>query len=346
MNETTRKPIKKGKEQNMTLVQKIGIGALAGALVGFATVGVQAQEANYPNHPVMMIVPFSPGGASDFVARIIQPGLSQLLGQQIVVDNRPGAAGIIGTEVAARATADGYTTFLGNIGTISINPGIYSNMRIKPDQDLIPVSVCAETPSILIARPTFPGNTVKEMIDYVKANPGKVTFASPGSSTLNRLEMEVFRKENGMDMVHVPYKGGAGPAVTDILGGHVDVMFTTMSSALAFAKEKKIKPLAVTTKERMPELPDVPSLYELGWKDAVTTSWQGVLVPKGTPRPIVDKLHAAIVKVLADPDVVARMRKGGAVAVSSKTPEEFKAYIGVETAKWTKVINESGARPD
>ena len=333
----------------MTLVQRlqiIGIGALASALGLLAGAGAQAQEANYPTRPIMMVVPFAPGGASDFVARIIQPGLSQILGQQIVVDNRPGAAGIIGTEVAARAAPDGYTTFLGNIGTISINPGIYSNMRIKPDKDLAPVSVGAETPSILIARPNFPANNVKEMIDYVKANPGKVTFASPGSSTLNRLEMEVFRREAGMDMVHVPYKGGAGPAVTDILGGHVDVMFTTMSSALVFAQEKKLKAFAVTTKERMPELPDVPSLYELGWKNSVTTSWQGVLVPTGTPRPVVDKLHAAIVKVLADPDVVARMRKGGAVAVSSKTPEEFKAYIDVETAKWTKVIEESGARPD
>ena len=333
----------------MTLVkrlQKIGIGALAGALAVLAGGGAQAQDAKYPNHPVMMIVPFAPGGASDFVARIIQPGLSQLLGQQIVVDNRPGAAGIIGTEVAARAAPDGYTTFLGNIGTISINPGIYSNMRIKPDKDLAPVSVAAETPSILIARPTFPANNVKEMIDYVKANPGKVTFASPGSSTLNRLEMEVFRKEAGMDMVHVPYKGGAGPAVTDVLGGHVDVMFTTMSSALVFAQEKKVKAFAVTTKARMPELPDVPSLYELGWTNMVTTSWQGVLVPTGTPRPIVDKLHDAVVKVLSDPDIVARMRKGGAVAVSSKTPEEFKSYIDVETAKWTKVIEESGARPD
>ena len=333
----------------MTLVQRLqktGIGALASALVVLAGVGAQAQEANYPTHPIMMIVPFAPGGASDFVARIIQPGLSQILGQQIVVDNRPGAAGIIGTEVAARAAPDGYTAFLGNIGTISINPGIYSNMRIKPDKDLIPVSLCAETPSILITRTNLPANTVKELIDYVKANQGKVTFASPGSSTLNRLEMEVFRKDAGLDMVHVPYKGGAGPAVTDVLGGHVDVMFTTISSAMEFVKDKKVKALAVTTKERMPELPDIPSMYELGWKDSVTTSWQGVLVPAGTPRPIVEKLHAAIVKVLADPDVQARMRKGGVIAVGSKSPEDFQAYMDPETAKWTKVIEESGARPD
>ena len=261
-----------------------------------------AQDAgNYPTRPVIMIVPFAPGGASDFVARSIQAGVSEILGQQIVVDNRPGAAGIIGTEVAARAAPDGYTVFLGNIGTLSINPSVYSNMRIKPDQDLAPVTMCADTPSILITRQNFPADSLGELIAYVKANQGKVTFATPGSSTLNRLEMEVFRKDAGLDMVHVPYKGGAGPAVQDILGGHVDIMFTTIASAMALVKDNKVKALAVTTRERMTELPEVPTMHELGWKNLVTSSWQGVLVPSGTPRAIVEKLHAAIVKVLAEP---------------------------------------------
>src|ERR1700692_594601 len=293
-----------------------------------------------------MIVPFAPGGASDFVARIIQPGVSQILGQQIVVDNRLGAAGIVGTEVAARAVPDGYTAFLGNVGTISINPAVYSSMRIRPDKDLAPVSICADTPSILITRPDFPANSVGELVAYGKANPGKLTFASPGSSTLNRLEMEVFKKDAGLDMVHVPYKGGAAPAVTDVLAGHVDLMFTTISSAIEFVKEKKVKALAVTTRERMVDLPDIPTMYELGWKNLVTSSWQGVLVPSGTPRPIVDKLHAAIVKVLAEPEVQARMRKGGVIAVGSKSPEDFKTYVDVETAKWTKVIEENGLHSD
>ena len=330
--------------------QRIGIGitaALGGALLLVFGAGGSAQDtSNYPNRPVMMIVPFAPGGASDFVARIIQHGVGQILGQQIVVDNRPGAAGIIGTEVAARATPDGYTAFLGNIGTLSINPGVYSHMRIKPDKDLTPVTICADTPSILITRLDFPANTVSELIAYVKANQGKVVFASPGSSTLNRLEMEVFKKDAGLDLVHVPYKGGAGPAVTDVLGGHVDLMFTTISSAMQFVKEKQVKALAVTTRERMADLPDIPTMYELGWKNLVTSSWQGVLVPSGTPRPIVDKLHAAIVKVLAEPEVQARMRKGGVIAVGSKSPEDFKSYMDVETAKWTKVIEESGLHPD
>ena len=322
-----------------------GLAALLGSallLLGAAA----AAEDDYPNRPVTMIVPFAPGGASDFVARIIQPGVSQILGQQIVVDNRAGAAGIIGTNIAARAAPDGYTAFLGNIGTISINPGVNANMRVKPDRDFIPVSICADTPSILIARPDFPANTVGELIAYVKANQGKVTFASPGSSTLNRLEMELFKKDAGLDMVHVPYKGGAGPAVTDVLAGHVDIMFTTLSSAMEFVKTRTVKALAVTTKERMAELPDMPTMYELGWKNLVTSSWQGVLVPSGTPRPRVERMHAAIVKVLADPEIQARMRRSGAIAVSSKSPEEFKTFMDIETAKWTKVIEDSGVRAD
>ena len=256
----------------MALRERMATGsgfALGGALFFLLGAAASAQDAgNYPNRPVMMIVPFAPGGASDFVARIIQHGVSDILGQQIVVDNRPGAAGMIGTESAARSAPDGYTTFLGNIGTISINPGVYaSNMRIKPDKDLAPVTICADTPSILITRLDFPVNTVSELIAYVKANQGKVGFATPGSSTLNRLEMEIFKKDAGLDMVHVPYKGGAGPAVQDIVGGHVDLMFTTLSSAMGFVKDNKVKALAVTTRERMTDLPDIPTMYELGWKN-------------------------------------------------------------------------------
>jgi tripartite-type tricarboxylate transporter receptor subunit TctC len=321
--------------------------ALGSILVLLIATGAFAQDAgNYPTKPITMIVPFAPGGASDFVARLIQPGVGQILGEQIVIENRPSAAGIVGTEVAAHAAPDGYTIFLGNIGTLSINPGVYTSLRVKPDKDLAPVTICADMPSILIARPDFPANTVSELVAYVKANQGKIAFATPGSSTLNRLEMEVFRRGAELDMVHVPYKGGAGPAVRDILGGHVDLMFTTIASAMELVKAGSVKAFAVTTRERMTDLPGIPTMYELGWTGLVTSSWQGVLVPSGTPRPIVDKLHAAIVKVLADPQIQARMRNSGAFAVSSKSPEDFKAYMDVESAKWTKVIEESGVRAD
>jgi tripartite-type tricarboxylate transporter receptor subunit TctC len=325
-----------------------GISAALGSAL-FLLLGAAAcaeDSANYPTKPVTMIVPFAPGGASDFVARMLQPGMSQILGQQIVVDNRIGAAGIVGTEVASRAAPDGYTAFLGNVGTISINPAVYHDMHVKPDKDFTPVSICADTPSILITRPDFPANTVSELVAYVKANQGKVTFASPGSSTLNRLEMEVFKKDAGLDMVHVPYKGGAAPAVTDVLGGHVDMMFTTMSSAMELVRDKKVKALAVTTKERIVNLPEIPTMYELGWKNLVTSSWQGVLMPTGTPRPVIERLRAAIAKVLAEPEIQARMLRSGAIAVTSKSPEEFKTYLDAETAKWTKVIEENDLHAD
>ncbi|MGA2997705.1 Bug family tripartite tricarboxylate transporter substrate binding protein [Bradyrhizobium sp.] len=328
------------------VVTKIA-AALGSALFLLLSAAACAEDAgDYPNKPIIMIVPFAPGGASDFVARILQAGVSRILGQQIVIDNRTGAGGVVGTELAARSAPDGYTAFLGNVGTISINPAVYHDMHVKPDQELAPVSICADTPSILITRPDLPASTVAELVNYVKANQGKITFASPGSSTLNRLEMEVFKKDAGLDMIHVPYKGGAAPAVTDVLGGHVDLMFTTMSSAMELVRDKKVKALAVTTRERVANLPGVPTMYELGWKNLVTSSWQGVLVPTGTPRPIVEKLRMAIAKVLADPEIQARMLSSGAIAVSSKSPEDFKAYMDGETAKWTKVTEESGVRAD
>jgi tripartite-type tricarboxylate transporter receptor subunit TctC len=321
--------------------------ALGSALFFLLGAAASAEDAgSYPNRSIMMIVPFAPGGASDFVARNIQPGVSQILGQQMVIDNRTGAGGIVGTEAAARAAPDGYTAFLGNIGTISINPAVFPNIHVKPDKELVPVSICADTPSILITRPDFPANSVGELVSYVKANQGKVTFASPGSSTLNRLEMEVFKKDAGLEMVHVPYKGGAAPAVTDVLAGHVDLMFTTISSAMELVRQKKVKALAVTTRERMADLPDLPTMYELGWKNLVTSSWQGVLVPAGTPRPIVEKLRAAIAKVIADPEIQARMRSNGVIAVASQSPEDFRAYMDAETAKWTRVIEENGLHAD
>jgi len=321
--------------------------ALGGALFLLLGSAAFAEDAsNYPIRPITMIVPFAPGGASDFVARNIQPGVSQILGQQMVIDNRVGASGVVGTEAAARAAPDGYTAFLANVGTISINPAVFSNMHVKPDKELAPVSICADTPSILITRADFPANSVGELVAYVKANQGKVTFASPGSSTLNRLEMEVFKKDAGLQMVHVPYKGGAAPAVTDVLAGHVDVMFTTISSAMELVRQRKVKALAVTTKERMADLPELPTMYELGWKNLVTSSWQGVLVPTGTPRPIVEKLRNAIASILAEPEIQQRMRASGVIAVSSKSPEEFQAYMDAETAKWTKVIQDNGLHPD
>lgn len=323
-------------------------GILVGALTVYGAGASRAAEdpAKWPTQPIRMVVPFAPGGASDFAARLLQPGLSQALGQEIVVENRAGAAGNVGMDVAARAAPDGYTVFLGNVGTISINVHMFSDLTVNPAKDFIPVSIVADTPGILIANPSFPPNNAKEMVEYVKKNPGKVNFASPGSGSLNRLEMETFARNAGLEMTHVPYKGGAGPAVADVMGGHVEVMFSTISSAINHVRGGRLKALGVTSKERIPSVPDVPTLTEQGFPANQSSSWQGILVPAGTPRPIVEKLHAAIVKAVANPDVQKRMSEAGSAAVSSASPEEFKAYITEDSAKWAEVIKVTGAKPE
>ena len=329
-------------------VKTVAMAIIAGAFAAMGVTPALAAEdpAKYPSQPIRMIVPFAPGGASDFAARLLQPHLSAALGQQIVVENRAGAAGNVGMDVAARAAPDGYTAFLGNVGTISINPGMFADLTVKPDKDFIPVSIVADTPGILIASPKFPPNDAKEMVAYVKANPGKVNFASPGSGSLNRLEMETFALSNGLQMTHIPYKGGAGPAVADVLGGHVEVMFSTISSAINHVKEGRLKALGVTTKQRVPGLPNVAILVEQGFPANVSSSWQGILVPAGTPRAIVDKLHAATVKAGSNPEVRQRMEEAGTIVVTSASPEEFKAYITTDTAKLTEVIKVTGAKPE
>src|SRR5438477_4173969 len=301
---------------------------------------------SYPNRPVKMIVPFAPGGASDFVARIISPKLGNLLGQTIVIENGPGASGNIGMEAAAKAPADGYTIYLGNIGTIAINPAVFPNLSINPQKDFIAVTLVAGVPSILIANPNVPANTVAELVALAKSKPGELNFASPGSSTLNRLEMERFMKFADVKIVHIPYKGGAGPAVTGMLGGETQVMFVTLSSAISFVQAGRLKPLGISTTKRIEALPQVPTMTEAGYPDMVSSSWQGVFVPAGTPRPIVEKLHAALLATMESPEVKQRFTAGGVNVVTSKTPEDFAAYVAAETARWGKIAKESGATID
>jgi tripartite-type tricarboxylate transporter receptor subunit TctC len=323
-------------------------GVLLGLLALAGAAELQAAEdlSKYPSRPIRVIAPFAPGGASDFAIRLLQNSLTQSLGQQIIIDNRTGAAGNIGMEAAARSTNDGYTLFFGNVGTISINPHFYPDLSVSPERDFIPISIAAETPGILVASPKFPPNTVKEMVEYVKANPGKVNYASAGISTLNRLEMEVFRKTTSLDMTHVPYRGGAGPAVGDLLAGHVQVMFVTISSAAEHVKSGALKAYAVTTKERVPSLPNVPTMLEQGYPDNVSTSWQGLFALAGTPQPIVDKLHAAVMQAMTDTNARKLMMDNGMLPTVSKTPDEFKKYLAAESEKWKRVVQHVGTKPN
>jgi tripartite-type tricarboxylate transporter receptor subunit TctC len=322
--------------------------ALATGLSALVAIRAGAAEdpAKYPTQPIRMIVPFAPGGASDFTARNLQAGMAQSLGQQIVVENRPGAAGNVGMDVAARAAPDGYTIFLGNVGTISINKALYKDLTVDPEKAFFGVTLVAETPGLMVAHPKFPPNTVPELVAYAKANPGKVNYGSPGSGSLNSLEMELFRRNAGLDMTHVPYKGGAGPATTDTVGGHVHMTLVTISSAIQQVKGGRLKALAVTTKERAPTLPNVPTMVEQGFPDSVSASWQGVLVPTGTPRVIVDKLFVAVSKAMEDPKVRARMCDAGIFPVVSTSPEAFKDYLDRDAKKWRRVIEEIDAKPD
>ncbi len=328
--------------------RRAGLALLAGAMFALAPWGAHEAraQADYPNQPITIIVPFAPGGASDFAARLIQPRLSQILGQQIVIENRDGAAGNVGMDLAARAKPDGYTLFLANVGTVSINPSLFSSLRVKPLQDFVPISIVADTPGLLIANPKFPPNNVTELVEYVKAHPGEVNFASPGTGSVNRLEMEAFRREAGLDMNHVPYKGGAGPATADVMGGHVSLMFVTISSGINHVKGGRLKALGVSTKERVPQLPEVATMTEQGYPKSVSSSWQGLLAPTGTPQPIIDKLHAAVVEAMKDPTIKARMAESGVIAVSSPSPADFKAYIQADADKWGAVIKEIGAKAD
>lgn len=303
-------------------------------------------QTGYPSRPVRMIVPFAPGGASDFVARIISPRLSELLGQSIVIENKQGASGNIGMEAAARAPADGYTIYLGNIGTIAINPTVFPNLSVNPLNDFIAVTEVADVPSILIANPGVPVNSVAELVTLAKAKPGELNFASPGSSTLNRLEMEHFMKLADIKLVHIPYKGGAGPAVTGMLSGETQVMFVTLSSAMSFIQAGKLKPLGISTTKRIEALPQVPTMAEAGYPEMISSSWQGVFVPAGTPQAVVDKLHAALLATMDASEVRQRFASGGVNVIVSKTPAEFASFVASENARWGKVAKDSGATID
>jgi len=312
-------------------------------LSGFSE-NTQAQE--YPNKPIKMIIPFSPGGASDLVGRILQTKLGEVLGQPIIIENKPGASGNIGMEMAAKSAPDGYTLFLGNIGTMAINPALYPNIKVNPLKDFIPITEVVDIPSALVTNTSFPVNTVAELITYLKANPGKFNYASPGSGSANRLQTERFMGLTGTKLAHIPYKGGAGPATVGMIGGETQMMFVTLSSAQEFIKSGRLKGLAVTSPSRMPELPNVPTISEAGFKDLTGGSWQILAVPAGTPRDIVNKLYTATVATMNMPEIRDRLDRQGAIVLTSKSPEAAREFLNNETQRWGKVVKDTGATPD
>ena len=312
---------------------------LAALLPAFAA-HAQAKKDEYPSRSVRMIVPFAPGGASDTVGRIIQPAMSSLLKQQVVVDNRGGAAGNIGVEVAVRANPDGYTFLLGNIGTMAINPVYYLKFPYKPLKDLIPITQIVDVPGSLVVHPTLPVKSVKELIAHLKANPGKLNYGAPAPSSANTLETIQFLKATGTNAVQIAYKGGAGPATIGLLGNEIQMMFVTFSSVVGHAKQGRLRMLAVISPERNPAYPEISTMREQGL-DMVVGSWQGLFVPRNTPQPVVGKLYQAGVEMMKDPQVVKRMGDSGITIVTSKSPADFVAFVKSETERFGKVIKEA-----
>jgi tripartite-type tricarboxylate transporter receptor subunit TctC len=306
----------------------------------FAT-AAQAQE--YPNRPVRMVVPFGPGGASDFVARAIQPKLMELFGQTVVIDNRAGASGNVGVEIAARSPADGYTIFLGNVGSTAINPSIYPNFPVKPVRDLAGLTLLVDVPGAFAVHPSVPANTVKEFIEYAKSRPGQLNYGSSGSGSAQRLAFEFFMQKAGIKLVHIPYKGGAGAATTAVLAGEVSATMVTVASFVPHVKTGRARVLAVMSPKRSQALPQVPTMTEVGFPELKLGSWQAMFVPRDTPRPIVSKLYGIMIKMVADPETARRLEAGGADIVTSKSPEETNAFLKEQTEFWAKIVKSVGA---
>jgi len=301
-----------------------------------------AHADDYPSRAVRMVVPFAPGGASDIVGRIIQPKMSQEFGQQIVIDNRAGASGNIGVEVAARANPDGYTFLLGNVGTMAINPSIFPKFPVRPVRDFVAVSEVVDVPGALAVHPSVPVNTVIEFVEYTKARPGKLNFASSGSGSAQRMEMEIFMRAAGVDLVHIPYKGGAGAATTALVSGEVSVAVVSLAAVLPHIKSGRIKALGVISTKRFALLPETPTMIETGFPTIRSGSWQGVYLPLGTPRAIVNKLYQVTMRVMADPEVVRRLNESGAEIITSKSPEDFAQFMKVQNDRFARIVKEVG----
>ena len=300
-------------------------------------------QAAYPTKPVRIVVPFPAGGTTDIIARATAQKLSEAWGHQVIVDNRPGAAGNIGAELVAKSAPDGYTLLMGTVGTHAINSSLYAKMPYDHVKDFAPVILVAGVPNVLVVNPEVPVKTVPELIAYVKTNPGKLNFASSGSGTSIHLSGELFKTMTGVQMTHVPYKGSA-PALTDLMGGQVQLMFDNLPSSLAFIKAGKLRALAVTSTTRAAALPDVPTVADFvpGFE---ASSWFGLLAPAGTSPAIIAKINGEVAKWLATPEAREKLTAQGA-NIAGGTPEDFAKHIQAETAKWAKVVKESGAKVD
>jgi tripartite-type tricarboxylate transporter receptor subunit TctC len=316
------------------------LATAAGSFMLTACVYAQA----YPAKPVRLIVPYPPGGGTDIFARTLGAKLGEAFGQQIVIENRPGAGGVIGAEVAAKAAPDGYTLLIGQASNFAINQHLMSRLPYDPVKDFAPVSLIAGSPNLLVVHPSLPVRTVKDLVALARARPGSINYASAGNGSPGHLAAEYFKKVAKIDMTHVPYKGAA-PALMDVIAGHASLYLTSPIAAQPHVRSGRLRQVAVTSAQRFPPLPDVPTIAESGYPQIDVTSWWGLLVPAGVSKEIIARLHAETVKALNTAEMRERLAGQGA-NVMTNTPEQFAAYIKSEIAKWGRIVTESGARLD
>jgi len=326
-----------GRRQLALFTALVVVAFSAGPQWGFA------QDA-YPSKPIKMVVAFNAGGATDIIARIVSQKVSEGLGQSIIVENKPGATGIVGTDMVAKSEPDGYTLEMVTAGTHAINASLFSKLPYDPVKDFVHITLVATAPNVLIVNNSVPVKNVQELIKLAKEKPGELTFGSAGSGSTLHLSGELFKSMAGVNITHVPYKGGA-PAMTDLLGERITMMFDSISQAVPHIKAGKVRALAVTSAKRSQALPDVPTIAESGVPGYEAIAWFGVVAAANTPQPIVAKLNAEINKALADPEVVKKLNELGTEPVGG-TPEQFTAHVKSEVAKWKKVVEASGAKVD
>jgi len=310
----------------------------------FACIATVASAQSYPNRAIRLVVPFPAAGTTDILARAAAQKLTEAFGQSVVVDNRPGAAGNIGSDLVAKSAPDGYTLLMGTVGTHAINPSLYSKMPYDHVKDFVPVVLVAGVPNVLVVNPALPVNSVADLIKLTKDKPGQINFASSGSGTSIHLSGELFKTMAGVDITHIPYKGSS-PALTDLMGGQVQIMFDNLPSALPQIKAGKLRAIAVTSLKRAPVLPDVPTISESGLPGFEASSWFGVLAPAGTPAPIVARINAEVNKWLQSAEAREKLLSQGAEAAGG-SPEQFANHIRAESEKWAKVVKASGAKVD
>jgi tripartite-type tricarboxylate transporter receptor subunit TctC len=308
-------------------------------LIGVAAAPLGAQS--YPNKPIRFILPYATGGGADILGRIIGPKLAERLGQPVVPENRAGAGGNVGTEIAAKARPDGYTLILCTT-SISISPGLYKKLNYDPVKDLAPISLVAQIQNLVLVRPSLPVKNLKEFVEYARANPRKLNFTSGGVGTSTHLAGELLKSRAKIDMVHVSYKGG-GPALIGLMGGEADIMVLGLAQSIAQIQAGKVRAIAVLSEKRLPSLPDVPMARESGIDNCETTAWYGLLAPAGTPRDIIRRLNAEWVRVAAMPDTIEKIQQAGCEPIAG-TPEQFSAFLQAETERWSKVIKEANIK--